>query len=80
MVRIKYSEVGDLVYTDWYTVGPNFIVRGIINIKTFTFQVIEFNTDTVSEGQGNNLRHTKNMLKNTLSNVGVNFTGEIRKR
>jgi hypothetical protein len=78
MVRIKYDSVDNLLYTDWFTIGPNLIVRGIINTLTFQYQVIEFNTDVVAEGQASNLRNAKHQLKNVLGKAGVNFEGEIR--
>lgn len=79
MTRLKYSEVGNLLYTDWFTLGPNFIVRGIINLTTHTFQIIEFNTDVVYDGQARSLRESKAKLKSQLITAGVNFTDEIRK-
>lgn len=80
MVRIKYIELGNLLYSDWFTVGPNKIVRGIINTDTFTYQVIEFNTDVVAEGKGINLRDAKYLVRDSLIGAGVNFEGEIRTR
>ena len=77
--RIKYNRVANLIYTDWFTLGPNFIIKGIINKDTYKFQVVEFNSELVFEGQGNNLRDAKTKLKETMINAGVNFTGEIRK-
>lgn len=78
MTRLKYYEVGDLLYTDWFTLGPNFIVRGIINTTTLSYQIVEFNTDVVSEDKARSLRELKTKLKSQLSAAGVNFTGEIR--
>lgn len=80
MVRIKYSEAPDLLYTDWYTIGPNFIVRAIINTKTFTYQIVEFDSELVYDGQASSLRQAKDIVKNKLIEAGVNFEGEIRNR
>lgn len=80
MTRIKYSEVGDTLSTDWFTLGPNFIVRGIINTKSFHFYIFEFNTNIVYESQARSLREAKNKLKSQLTLAGVNFEGEIRSR
>lgn len=79
MTRIKYTELGNLLYTDWFTLGPNFIVRGIINTTDNIYQIVEFNTDIVDEGYCNSLRHTKDSLRQALIKAGVNFEGEIRK-
>lgn len=80
MVRIKYNQIDSLLYTDWFTLGPNFIVRGIINTETFTYQILELNSELVLEGRARNLREAKTIMKNKLSSIGVNFEGEIRSR
>lgn len=80
MIRLKYYRTDDLLYTDWLTLGPNFIVRGIINTKTLVYQVVELNTDVVLEGQANSLRQAKDTLKTGLVSSGANFSGEIRRR
>jgi hypothetical protein len=80
MVRLKYVELGNLLYTDWFTLGPNLVVRGIINTSTFKYQIVEFNTDVSAEGQASNLRNAKRQLKTVLSKAGVNFEGEIRNK
>ena len=79
MTRLKYYSIDTLLYTDWFTLGPNLIVRGIINTETFTYQIVEFDSELVSEGKADNLRQAKSMMKNTLLKAGVNFEGEIRK-
>jgi hypothetical protein len=80
MTRLKYYQTGDLLYTDWFTLGPNLVVRGIINTSTFSYQVIEFNSEVVSEGTNfRDLRTVKSILKAQLLSAGVNFTDEIRK-
>jgi len=78
MVRIRYNQIGDLLYTDWFTIGPNHVIKGIININNNTYQVIQFNTDVVAEGSCPNLRAVKFKLKQVLAQAGVNFDGEIR--
>lgn len=80
MTRLKYNEVGNLLYTNWITLGPNYIVRAIINTETFHFQIIEFNTDVVFEGSGKTLRESKSLVKKALAAAGANFSDEIRKR
>lgn len=78
MTRLKYYKRDELLYTDWFTVGPNFIVRGIINTKTNTYQVIEFDSELVNDGQASNLRLAKDRVRALLIKAGVNFEGEIR--
>jgi hypothetical protein len=80
MTRLKYYSVDNLLYTDWFTLGPNLIVRGIINTETFTYQLVEFDSEMMYDGQASSLRSAKNLLKNQLTLAGVNFDGEIRKR
>lgn len=80
MTRLKYySSVPDLLYTDWFTVGPNLIVRGVINTKTLQYYVYEFDSEMILEGQASKLRIAKEQIKVNLAKVGVNFDGEIRK-
>lgn len=80
MVRLRYYSVDNLLYTTWFTLGPNFIVRGIINTTSNHIQIIEFNSELVYEYQGNSLRDAKTVMRNQLVSMGVNFDGEIRKR
>ncbi len=80
MVRLKYTALDNLLYTDWFTLGPNFVVKGIINTRTYHFQIVEFNSELVYEGQAKDLRQAKAMLKNQLVSAGVNFEGEIRSK
>jgi hypothetical protein len=81
MTRLKYySSAPGLLYTDWFTLGPNLIVRGIINLDTYTYQVYEFDSEMMSHGEAPNLRVAKEKLKELLVTCGVNFDGEIRKR
>lgn len=79
MVRLRYYSTENLLYTDWFTIGPNLIVRGILNTDTYHFQICELNTEMVYEYQGKNLRDAKTTLKNKLIDIGVNFDGEIRR-
>lgn len=80
MVRLKYYTVDNLLYTDWFTLGPNFIIRGIVNTDTYHIQITEFDSELVYEYQGKNIRDSKTHLKNHLTKIGLNFEGEIRKR
>ncbi len=80
MTRLKYFRIDELLYSDWFTIGPNMVIRAIINTKTYTYQIIEFDSEMVLEGKCRNLRHAKDTVKTQLSNCGVVFDGEIRKR
>lgn len=80
MTRLKYYSVDNLLYTDWFTLGPNLIVRGIINTGTFSFQIYEFDSEMVFESQAKSLREAKSLMKKQLLKIGVNFDGEIRRR
>jgi hypothetical protein len=79
MVRIRYYSVGNLLYTDWFTLGPNFIVRGIINTENLTYQICELNSEIVIEGTGYNLRNVKSIMRAEFVKMGLNFEGEIRR-
>jgi hypothetical protein len=78
--RIRYSEYENLLQTDWFTVGPNLVVRGIIDTKDFTYRVTQLGGELVVGGGCSNLRDAKSALKLALSGAGVNFVGEIRNR
>jgi hypothetical protein len=80
MTRLKYFNTDDLLYTDWFTIGPNLVIRAIINIKTHTYQIIEFDSEMVLEGKAKNLRQAKDKVKTELVKCGVVFDGEIRRR
>lgn len=78
MVRIRYTPSGAVLQTDWFTIGPNFIIRGQIDTETSYFSIIEFNTTVVYHNRARSLREAKHLLKKALVSAGVNFEGEIR--
>lgn len=82
MVRLKYHTLAkdNLLYTDWFTVGPNYVIRAIINTETLTYQIYEFNSEIVIEGQCSSLRQAKDTVKKKLIGAGVVFGDEIRIR
>lgn len=80
MIRIKYTEVYGLLRTDWFTVGPNMIIRGIINLENNYYEIRQFDQSLVTYGKARSLRQAKDFLRRGLTSSGVNFDGEIRKR
>lgn len=80
MTRLKYYGVDDLLYTDWFSIGPNLIIRATINTKTFKYHISEFDSEVVLEGSAKSLRHAKDTIKTQLINCGVVFDGEIRSK
>lgn len=80
MTRLKYYKMGNELMTDWFTIGPNKIIRGVIDTTTNTIKVVEFDGEVVAELRTKNLRQAKTLLKHSLSISRVNFDGEIRKR
>lgn len=80
MVRIRYWRIGNVLYTGWITLGPNLIVRGIVNTKNHKYMIVQFDEEIVVEGEGANLRHAKSIVKNKLIEAGAVFDGEIRSR
>ena len=79
MIRLKYTEVCGLLKTDWFTLGPNLIVRGVIDLENNNFIVHSFDSDNIYTGQAKDLRQAKSKLKTQLKRVGVNFEDEIRR-
>lgn len=79
MIRLKYHTRDELLYTDWLTIGPNLVIRAIINTKTYTYQIVEFDMEVVLEGEANNLRRAKDLVRQKFVECGVQFEGEIRK-
>lgn len=80
MVRLKYSRIGNTLYTPWITIGPNMIVRGIVNAVNNNYIIVQFDSEIVAEGEGANLRHAKDLIRRRLEESGAVFDGEIRSR
>jgi hypothetical protein len=76
--RIKYFKYNDILVTDWFTIGPNNIVRGIVTPSDNSYSVITFDSQVVYEGTTPSLRNTKETVRLLLSKLGVKFEGEIR--
>lgn len=68
------------LHTDWFTVGPNKVIRGIIDTNSDKFYIREFDSSLVISGQAKDLRQAKALVKKHLRESGVNFTDEIRSR
>jgi len=80
MTRIKYMSQYGLLWTDWFTVGPNIIIRGVIDTTNFRYEIREFDSSIVMDGTGDSLRHCKELIRQGLIDSGVKFDGEIRRR
>lgn len=77
MTRVKYSKYNDILVTDFITVGPNDIIRGVIT-QTFEYSVNNFDGDILEKGQASNLRNAKSKVKALLKKYGARFDNEIR--
>jgi hypothetical protein len=64
--------------TDFFTVGPNQIVRGLIN-PDFSYSIHDFDADILYSGKASSLRAAKAKVRELLILCGVKFNGEIRK-
>lgn len=80
MTRVKYNNIQGLLVTDWLTVGPNMIIRAVINPSNYYYEIRQFDSTRVLGGYAKNLRQAKTIIKSELTKSGVNFTGEIRSR
>lgn len=80
MVRIRYWRIGNVLYTNWITLGPNLVVRGIVNSTSNRYMIVQFDEEIVAEGEGANLRHAKAIVRDRLIEAGAVFDGEIRSR
>lgn len=80
MTRLKYYSVAGVLVTDWFTIAPNLIIRGVINSLSLEYFVQEFDSGQMKEGKADSLRSAKATVKKLLLEAGVNFDGEIRKR
>lgn len=76
--RIKYSRYGDQLMTDWFTVGPNLIIRGIIYLSTNQISIVEFESEVVVLEPSSNLRAAKSLVRKRLLQSGVKLGEEIR--
>jgi hypothetical protein len=77
MTRIKYSRFGNLLVTDFITVGPNNIVRGVID-SGFIYSLSSFDGEIISKGQASNLRNAKIAVRKLLLQHGAKLNTEIR--
>lgn len=80
MIRVKYTEVYGLLRTDWFTVGPNLVIRGVINTTNNYYELREFDNKLITSGTAKTLRAAKTKVKELLQEAGVNFGDEIRRR
>lgn len=76
--RIKYYQYGDTLMTDWFTVGPNLIVRGVINTLDNSISIVEFDSEEISRQPTRSLRSAKSLVRKKLLEVGVKLGEEIR--
>jgi hypothetical protein len=79
MTRIKYSRKGSVLVTDFITIGPNSVVRGVI-LSDFVYYIYTFDADVMYSGQSSNLRNAKAKIKQLLLSCGAKFKEEIRNR
>ena len=75
--RSKYYPYSDTLMTDWFTVGPNLIVRGVITTNN-TWSVMTFDSDLIVSGASSNLRYAKIELRKQLILSGVKLGEEIK--
>lgn len=76
--RIKYYSYGSDLMTDWFTISPNLIVRGIIHTETNQYTVVEFDSEIVKTDQASSLRSAKSSVRRKLLELGVKLGEEIR--
>jgi len=79
MTRIKYSKFGNTLMTDYLTVGPNHIIRGLIN-EDLSYGIITFDCVCLASGQASNLRNAKIMVRRLLLRYGAKLNVEIRNK
>lgn len=76
--RIKYYSQDYGLVTDWFTVGPNLIVRGMINPYDFQYNVITVEGNMLVSTNAHSLREAKSSIRKNLISLGVKFEDEIR--
>ena len=80
--RIKYTEMlGGTLLTDWFKVGPNYILRGQITRQhngQFECLVLEFDSSLVKFKSESSITKAKRTLRQLLIEAGVKFDNEIR--
>lgn len=80
MVRLRYTDQYDLLWTEWFTAGPNYVIRGVINKPNNYYEIRQFDNTLVTSGTAKSLRQAKSKVKELLQESGVNFEGEIRSK
>lgn len=76
--RIRYYELTDELVTDWFTVGPNLIVRAWIIPSKNLYHIRTFDAEVLHTGTCSNLRYVKSKVRKLLVEVGVKLGEEIR--
>jgi hypothetical protein len=83
--RIKYYQYSDTLMTDWFTVGPNLIVRGVIEKRDcsqsnsgYIVRVVTFDSEVVYTDSKFNLRSAKLLVRKQLILSGVKLGEEIK--
>ena len=79
MIRIKYSRYGETLMTDFITVGPNNIIRGLIN-PDFSYSIHTFDADIIYSGKASSIRAAKTIVRRLLKECGAKLDNEIRPR
>ncbi len=77
MKRIRYRRFADFQFTEWFTIGPNLIVRGVITPE-FVVSVMTFEEELLFKDQASNMREAKAKLRALLIQAGVKLEDEIR--
>lgn len=78
MTRIKYERMQNTLVTNWLTVGPNQIIRGVIHPDN-TIDIVDIQSNILkSISNISNKRKAKDLLKKELRSFGFNFEEEIR--
>jgi hypothetical protein len=77
MTRIKYSRFGGSLVTDFITVGPNSILRGIV-LSDNSYRLCTFDAEVIASGQASNLRNAKIAIRKLLLQHGAKLNTEIR--
>lgn len=76
--RITYYRDDNLLVTDWFTIGPNFIIRSVIDTENNSLTIQEFDSSVIKIIDCPTILSAKKSSRLELLNLGVKLHGEIR--
>lgn len=79
MIRIRYTKRDKLLVSGLFTVGPNLVIKAVV-FPDLHGEVLDIQGHTIDYVTGKNSRQVKQLLRQSLINLGLKLDGEIRNK